>query len=106
MIIGLVYGMVFCLWKLCSRVSDVQRRMKTFFRRLLRRGYSKDYLLPLFAKANKNAQQHLCRTPEEFKVMQDKKLVQGSRRIFFHLQYHPVDPNSKVIQRVWREQVV
>lgn len=106
MIIGLVYGMVLRLWKLCSRVSDVQRRMKTFFRRLLRRGYSKDYLLPLFAKANENAQQHLRRTPEEFKAIQDKKLVQGSRRIFFHLQYHPNDPNSKVIQRVWREQVM
>jgi hypothetical protein len=60
----------------------------------------------LFAKANDNAQQHLRRTPEEFKAIQDKKLVQGSRRIFFHLQYHPNDPNSKVIQRVWREQVM
>jgi hypothetical protein len=53
--------------------------MKTFFRRLLRRGYSKDYLLPLFAKANKNAQQHLRCTPEEFKVMQDKKLENLSK---------------------------
>jgi hypothetical protein len=71
MIIGLLYGMVLCLLKLCSKVSDVQRLMKTFFCPLLRRGYSKYYLLPLFAKANENAHDS---TSEEFKVMQDKNL--------------------------------
>ena len=106
MVIGLIYGMILRYWKLCSRVTDVRRRMKTFFRRLLRRGYSKDFLIPLFKKAVENAHKHIRRSPQEFKAMQDRKLVQGYRRVFFHLQYHPNDPSSKIIQRVWRKQVM
>ena len=106
MIVGLVHGMVLRMYKLCSKLSDIQRRMKTFYRRLLRRGYSAETLIPLFCKANENALQHLRRTPEQLKQIEDRKLVQGYRRVFFHLQYHPNDPNSRVIQKVWKETIL
>jgi hypothetical protein len=32
MITGLVFGMTLRLWKLCSRASDVKRRIKIFYR--------------------------------------------------------------------------
>jgi hypothetical protein len=103
---GLVFGMVLRIMKLCSRACDAQRRIRVFYRRLLRRGYSKDQLTPLFTKAIENACQHFRRTPAELTALQDQKLVQGYRRVFFHLQYHPNDPDSKAIQRVWKEQVM
>jgi hypothetical protein len=87
--------------KLCSKITDVQRRIRVFYRRLLRRGYSKEQLTPLFNKAIVNTHQHFCRTTQELKLLQDRKLVQG-----FHLQYHPNDPDSRTIQQIWREQVL
>jgi hypothetical protein len=100
MITGLVFGMILglWLWKLWSRVSDIKRRIKIFYRCLIRRGYSKDTLILLLTKATENACQHLRRTPQQLCAIQDRKLIQGYRRIFFHLQYHCNDPNSKIIQ--------
>ena len=103
---GLVFGMILRIWKLCSRANDAKRRIKTFFRRLLRRGYTKTFLIPLFAKATENAKRHFRRTPAEFKSAEDAKLVRNHRRVFFHLPYHPNDTKSSVIQRHWRDNVM
>ena len=103
---GFIFGMVLRIMKLCSNTNDVRQRIQVFYRRLLRRGYSKDQLTPLFNKAIVNAHQHFRRTPQELKLLQDRKLVQGYRRVFFHLQYHPNDPDSRTIQQIWREQVL
>jgi hypothetical protein len=103
---GLIFGMVLRIMKLCSKITDVQRQICVFYRRLLRRGYSKEQLTLLFNKAIVNAHQHFRRIPQELKLLQDRKLVQGYRRVFFHLQYHPNDPDSCTIQRIWREQVL
>lgn len=106
MAVGLIHGMLLRIYKLCSKPSDIRNRIKVFFRRLLRRGYTKDYLIPLFEKANENAKQHLRRTKSQLKALEDKKLLEGYRRVFFHLQYHPNDPNSRAIQKTWRETVL
>lgn len=89
MIAGLVFGMILglWLWKLWSRVSDIKRRIKIFYRCLIRRGYSKDTLIPLFTKATKNAHQHLRRTPQQLCAIQDKKI---DSRIPPHLLPPPI----------------
>ena len=106
MAVGLVHGMILRIYKLCSKPSDIRRRIKVFFRRLLRRGYSKDYLIPLFTKATENAKKHLRRTAAHLKAMEDAKLLKGYRRVFFHLQYHPNDPDSRIIQQTWKETIL
>ena len=106
MAIGLVHGMILRIYKLCSKPSDIRRRIKVFFRRLLRRGYSKEYLIPLFTKATENAKKHLRRTAAQLRAMEDTKLLEGYRRVFFHLQYHPNDPDSRIIQQTWRDTIL
>jgi hypothetical protein len=87
---GLVFSMILRICKLCSKVSDAQRRIKTFFRRLLRRGYPKDFLISLFAKATENAHRYLRCTMAQSKAAEDAKLIQNHRRVFFYLPYHPI----------------
>jgi hypothetical protein len=71
-----------------------------------RRGYSKEFPIPLFAKTTENAHRYLRRTKAQSKAAEDAKLVQNHRRVFFHLPYHPNDPKSSVIQRIWRDKVM
>ena len=104
-ITGLVFGMILRIYKLCSNAKDIKERIRVFYRRLLRRGYTKETLIPLFTKAYDNALSHMRRTPAEVKRLNDKKLIESHRRVFLHLPYHPNDPDSSKIQRLWREHV-
>ena len=106
MVTGLVHGMMLRIYKLCSNPLDIRRRIKTLLRRLLRRGYEKEFLIPLFSKANDNAKQHLTRSRDEIKAREDKKLVEGYRRVFLHLKYHPNDPDSRTIQKIFRNTIL
>lgn len=100
---GLVMGQILRIFSLCSRIEDVQRHIKNFHDRLIRRGYSHTDLMPLFEKAAKNAEAYLLKSDEERATEKAKKAEENSKRIFFHLKYHPNDPRSSVIQRLFRE---
>jgi hypothetical protein len=100
---GLVMGQVLRIFRLCSRIEDMQRHIKNFHDRLIRRGYSHLDLLPLFEKAAKNAETFLKKSDEDRAREKRKKIEENGKRIFIHLKYHPNDPNSSVIQKVFRE---
>ncbi|KAL7493317.1 hypothetical protein ACHAWT_002399 [Skeletonema menzelii] len=100
---GMVMGQVLRIFSLCSRIEDIQRHIKNFHDRLTRRGYSPSDLLPLFEKAARNAEAYLSKSDTEIAADKAKKKEENSKRIFFHLKYHPNDPPSRVIQKLFRE---
>lgn len=93
---GVVYGTLFRIQTLCSDPADKLQRTRTFFRRLLLRGYQSSQLLPLFKKAIERAAQYAGPT--------ERANIEYCY-VILHLQYHPQDPPSSAIQRAWKQLV-
>ena len=68
-----------------------------FFKRLLARGYQAPILKPIFQQAIARARAYTGPTPGTNKDPIGIQLL--------HLQYHPNNPPSKVLQQGWRDQV-
>jgi len=100
---GLVMGQLIRIFSLCSRIEDVQRHIKNLHDRLVRRGYSHLDLLPLFEQAAKNAEAFTRKSDEERALEKLQKKEENEKRVILHLKYHPQDPPSSVIQRMFRE---
>lgn len=91
---GLVFGMIFRIFSLCSEPDDRRRRLQDFWNRLLARGYSTPILLPLFKKGI-SLQLSRATNPRP----------PAEPTFFFHTRYHPQDPPSTAIQRAWKQHV-
>ena len=103
-ITGLVFGQILRIRRLCSNKVDADSCIKTFFHRLTMRGHTPEKLIPLFTRAEENAkhfplrkQMSPCTTPTPN--------TNPDRALFLHLQYHPDDPPSRLIQHIWRNTV-
>lgn len=105
MISGLVFGGVLRIERLCSKKEDVENKLVQLYRRLLRRGYTPSRLIPLFVKARANAKSYLARSERGHALVREERKHAAKRRVFFHLKYHPQDPSSQEIQRLWRQHV-
>jgi uncharacterized protein (UPF0335 family) len=93
---GLVYGSITRIFRLTSDKDICQKNIKDLFRRLLARGFQTNQLLPIFADAQKR-----LTSPRE-KLLEDP----DEKRIFFHLPFHPMDPPSNVIQKLFRDELL
>jgi hypothetical protein len=102
---GLVFGQVLRIRRLCSKTDDADARVRDFQTRLHARGHSPNALHKLFTRAEENAVSYISKTPAERKAAKEAKLNANRRSVRFHLQYHPQDPPSKELQRLWRDQV-
>ena len=100
---GTISGQILRIRRLCTYKSDADDRIKEFHSRLLARGHSPDNLAPLFTKAEENATAYLLRSPEEHEALRKRKHDDSNHQVYFHLQYHPSDPPSRKIQRLWRD---
>ncbi len=105
-ITGLIFGNILRIFQLCSCPNDIKTRMRVFFRRLRNCNYPPEVLIPLFEKAVENAKTYLRRTPAEHAWRKQLTADSSKRRVFLHLPYHPNDPTSKEIQRLWRHHVM
>ena len=65
----------------------------------------KENLLPLFSRAESNALEYMARHAEDKAAIRQEKQRQSRRQVYFHLQYHPENPNSTTNQRLWKEYV-
>ena len=102
-ITGLVFGNVLRIFQLCSEEQDIADRLCTFFRRLRACNYSSQALLPLFNKAIDNAKTYIA-TNDTTRALRKRKLeLAAKRRVFLHLPFHPNDPSSQEVQRLWRD---
>ena len=91
---GMVQGTCHRIFTLCSDNEDRIARLKTFYKRLMARGYKPEQLRPLFGKAIR-AYQGPAQTAT----------AEKPNSVIFHLPYHPNDPPSSTIQRAWKHQV-
>eukprot|EP00956_Cyclotella_meneghiniana_P010187 scaffold14066_cov40-Cyclotella_meneghiniana.AAC.4 len=73
--------------------------------RLLARGHIPCNLNPLFKRAEENAQEYLAKSPAEHEEARKLKQAEAQQQIYFHLQYHPEDPPSREVQKLWRDYV-
>jgi hypothetical protein len=102
---GIVFGNVLPIHQLCSWAVDVTQEIKLFLHRLLNRGYQLAQLTPLFQQAMDNAKAYL-QCPALNHLCAKSNKGEGQRqRVFLHLPYHPANPSSKTIQKLWRERV-
>jgi hypothetical protein len=96
---GLISGVIFRIYTLCSEKPDVRARLQDFWNRLLARGYTAVTIETPFRKGIANAKSFLLRHtvgPTDAE----------SQPLFFHLRYHPQDPPSSDIQDAWKHLVV
>ena len=83
--------MIFRIFSLCTDPDDANQKVKTFYHRILARGYKPSAVRPIFQKGYnqlRNRQNNVA-VPES----------DLSTTVVFHLQYHPNNPPSNVIER-------
>ena len=102
---GLIFGQILRIRRLCTHKKDADYNISQFFERLRARGHTPEQLRPLFHRAETNAQAYINRSPEEKERQRREKWVDSRNQVYFHLQYHPEDPPSSEIQKIWREYV-
>ena len=90
----MVYGMIHRFHSLCSDHNDVTNRTRDFYQALRRRGYEPKTLNPLFHSAVRR-----------YRTEQPANPMDQTIPMFFHVQYHPKNPCSSDIQRLWREHI-
>ena len=78
--------------------------MKHFYGRLLVRRYQREFLIPAFTKDITRACTFIkcvsvrrC-APDKYKY--------STGRVFFHQKYHPKNPTSKSLHRLWRQHLL
>ncbi len=104
---GLIFGHMLRVHRLCSHQHDIDREIDLFFQRLRNRGYTSEIILPLFKRAEVNARERLAREKDmeldDYIINKDK--LEHNSRLFFHLPFHPSNPDSAAIQKIWRENI-
>jgi hypothetical protein len=61
--------------------------------------------MPLFQQAMDKAKNYLWRTALDHIRAKSRKDTAHHRGVFLHLPYHPANPSSKSIQKLWRDLV-
>jgi hypothetical protein len=93
---GLIIGMIGRIYRLTTAWKHKKIALRAFFIRLSNRGYSSTSLRMHFAAAL----DHLERPTF------DEKWWEHEKRCFLHLPYHPDDPPSTVVQRLFRRHLL
>ena len=95
---GLVFGMIYRITTLTN--DDTRRResLKRFYNRLLRRGYAKDTIVPIFKEGWRRYS--VARPKLTAEEREANKNIEDA--FVIHFPYHPDDPPSGAIQRVLR----
>ena len=112
---GLVHGLIHShlhrIMTLCTHQTDINREISSFYTHLLDRGYSPTHLFPLFLSAETKLNS-LCHhttllptaAPNTQRHTQTHQTTTNS--IFLHLQYHPANPDTKIIQHIWHSTIL
>ena len=96
---GMLKGMIYRFKTLCTLPSDQKHYILQFYRHLIHRGYKPDSLTPIF---NEAVAQVYATQPALLPLGAPPPPAPARHPLFFHLQYHPSDPPSNDLQRIWR----
>jgi hypothetical protein len=92
---GMIIGGIGRIYRLTSEQSDRQASIRAFYRRLRVRGYTAETLHPLFSEGIARASRPTRHAPQA--------ADEDEERIFLHLPFHPCNPSSQSIQRLFRD---
>ena len=104
---GLIIGNILRIYHLCSESSVRQNYYQKFFLRLRARGYLPSQLIPLFERGIRLANvkpmpsSRNKRLAQLRQQQQNQQFEQSENTVFLHLPYHPKDPISWTIQRLF-----
>ncbi len=96
---GLIAGMVYRIFRLTTEAGNRKEHLQRFFTRLVARGHLPDRIKPIFDTC---IRRRLANTPSNTTQRNKEK----SNPVFLHLTYHPLDPPSKVIQKLFHKHVL
>ena len=96
--------MVLRIYRLCSLHCHIKGWLKDFYGHLLDRGYPHATIKPLFVKAVRRAEEYMS-SSEEYILQRKASSQKANNKLFLHLKYTPENPDSKTIQKLWRELV-
>jgi hypothetical protein len=98
---GLIFGHTLQVYRLCSHQKDIDNELRLFFQRLIDRGHSPTQILSLLKRAEINARERVAQEREmninNYSLNKDK--LNTHDQLFFHLPFHPLNPNSTAIQK-------
>jgi hypothetical protein len=99
---GLVAGMLLRILRLTSDPSTRKAHVQRFFKRLLTRGWPADRIRPIFDKyIQRLNQQHVCQSTNPAISNEPRQ-----NPVFLHINYHPLDPPSSIIQQLFDTHVL
>jgi hypothetical protein len=99
---GVIYGMVYRSLRLTSVATTQQAEIQNLYLRLRARGYDRNFLIQAISKA-------YTRVATKLKESSPTDTQQESERrtvCFFHRQYHPKNPPTKEIQRIFQKEML
>ena len=103
---GHIFGNVLRIFRLNSEEEDIVKDMTQFLDRFLRRGHTREVLVPLFLKAISNARKFMATSDKERKDLKEAKHKAATRRLYLHLEFHPQNPSPKDIQQLFSDVVL
>jgi hypothetical protein len=103
---GLIFGQILWIYQLCSQSKDINKELSLFHTRLQNCGYASKKLLPLFEKGINNAIFYLSQTQEQRDATKKAKIGKLDQGIFLHIPYHPQNPSSGFVQKLWQNPVL
>ena len=103
---GHINGNILRIFRLNTKEEDIIEDTVRFFHRFLRRGHNRDTLEPLFLKAIENARKFLATSQGRRDAMKAEKNRAASERLYLHIKYHPQNPSSAKIQRLFHETIL
>ena len=103
---SLVTGMTLRIHCLCSHQKDIDHWLKKFFEHLLDREYNSKIIFPLLNNAILNVHAFLT-TSDAYRLLTKVGKEEAIRnQVFYKLKFHPGDPHSALIQKIWRNCVL
>jgi hypothetical protein len=94
----LIAGMLLHIIRLTSEPSTCKAHVQRFFDRLVARGYLAARIKPIFDKCFRKMATPPVSTPTQ--------PAERPNPVFLHLQYHPLDPPSSMIQKLFEKHVL
>ncbi len=100
---GLLFGQVLQIFQLCLKDQDIELELAVFYHRLPDHWYKATNIIPPLTKGIDNANYYLSLTDTQWEEAKSSWMGHADERVFFHLLFHPQNPSSGAIQRLWQD---
>ena len=92
--------------RLCSHKKNIDHWLRKFFEYILDQGYYSEITLPLLNDVILSMHTFLATSNAYHLLLKARKEEASRNQVFYKLKFHPGDPHSALIQKVWRNCVL